>query len=297
MGKIHMLPTSLPSRLGYLTKKGKEVFKDLRFFDRFMPTIMDGENQNIYITNDEEIKEGNWVLFTVNDITEIVKVTIINNNSSDSKEGFGYGLEYCKKIILTTDLELIADGVQAIDDEFLEWFFKNPSCESVEIQGKDFSHDKNILHIEYKIIIPKEEQKELRRKLLTLIESLEQEESKPHSFCETPNEKCTMSYCDENGCQNRKRILVEPKEETLEEEYYNDFKMIKGENIIEAAKRFWKESKANPIEMAIFGAEWQEEENKKYIHKLLDIIQWYDNNSDVRPDLEKFEWYEKFKNK
>jgi hypothetical protein len=116
MGKIHMLPTSLPSRLGYLTKKGKEVFKDLRFFDRFMPTIMDGENQNIYITNDEEIKEGNWVLFTVNDITEIVKVTIINNNSSDSKEGFGYGLEYCKKIILTTDLELIADGVQAIDD-------------------------------------------------------------------------------------------------------------------------------------------------------------------------------------
>jgi hypothetical protein len=106
-----------------------------------------------------------------------------------------------------------------------------------------------------------------------------------------------MSYCDENGCQNRKRILVEPKEETLEEEYYNDFKMIKGENIIEAAKRFWKESKANPIEMAIFGAEWQEEENKKYIHKLLDIIQWYDNNSDVRPNLEKFEWFEQSKNK
>ena len=61
---------------------------------------------------------------------------------------------------------------------------------------------------------PKEKQKELRRKLLNLIESLEQEESKQHSFCETPNEKCTMSYCDENGCQNRKRILVEPKEET-----------------------------------------------------------------------------------
>ena len=30
--------------------------------------------------------------------------------------------DLCKKIILTTDTDLIADGVQAIDDNFLEWF-------------------------------------------------------------------------------------------------------------------------------------------------------------------------------
>lgn len=35
---------------------------------------------------------------------------------------------------------------------------------------------------------------------------------KPHSFCETPEEKCTMNYCDENGCMNRKRNLVEQNE-------------------------------------------------------------------------------------
>ena len=33
----------------------------------------------------------------------------------------------------------------------------------------------------------------------------------PWNFCETPEEKCTMNYCDENGCQNRKRNLVKPK--------------------------------------------------------------------------------------
>ena len=33
----------------------------------------------------------------------------------------------------------------------------------------------------------------------------------PWDFCETPEEKCTMNYCDENGCQSRKRNLVEPK--------------------------------------------------------------------------------------
>lgn len=36
------------------------------------------------------------------------------------------------------------------------------------------------------------------------------EERKPWGFCETPHENCTMNYCDENGCQNRVRHLVEP---------------------------------------------------------------------------------------
>lgn len=34
------------------------------------------------------------------------------------------------------------------------------------------------------------------------------ENREPWSWCETPDEKCTMNYCDENGCQNRKRVLV-----------------------------------------------------------------------------------------
>ena len=34
----------------------------------------------------------------------------------------------------------------------------------------------------------------------------------PHGFCETPEQKCTMNYCDENGCQNRKRTSAEPIE-------------------------------------------------------------------------------------
>lgn len=38
-----------------------------------------------------------------------------------------------KKIILTTDQDLIKDDVQTIDDDFLEWFVKNPSYEVVLI--------------------------------------------------------------------------------------------------------------------------------------------------------------------
>ena len=61
MKNIHVLPTEKPSRLGYLTKKGKEVFNDLRLFKKPMPNILDSENQHIYITSDEDIKEGDWV--------------------------------------------------------------------------------------------------------------------------------------------------------------------------------------------------------------------------------------------
>ena len=43
-------------------------------------------------------------------------------------------------------------------------------------------------------------------------------EKKPHSFCETPEEKCTMNYCDDNGCQNRKRELVNPLDQQTPDE-------------------------------------------------------------------------------
>ena len=60
-----------------------------------------------------------------------------------------------KEILLSTDTELQKDGVQAIDDEFLEWFVKNPSCEEVEVLRY-----KNIGYRVYPLIIQKEESKQ-----------------------------------------------------------------------------------------------------------------------------------------
>jgi len=76
-------------------------------------------NVNIYITSDEEIKEGDWFL---TDDKRVEKC------APDWR-----AREWHRKIILTTDQDLIKDGVQAIDDEFLQWFVKNPSCEKVEV--------------------------------------------------------------------------------------------------------------------------------------------------------------------
>jgi hypothetical protein len=113
MKKIHILPTDKPSRL---------VLDDTT---QHLMLINKGEalwgNQNIYITSDEEIKDGDWCI--VDGGLGRVGVDKFQSNVRYSVTPI--------KIILTTDLDLIADGVQSIDDSFLEWFVNNPSCEYV----------------------------------------------------------------------------------------------------------------------------------------------------------------------
>jgi len=135
MKNLHIIPTEKPSRL-HLGNSGL-VLCDLNFGKN---TI---NGQNIYITSEEKIKKRDWYF---NPKTNKV-------NKVGHYGHYGYS---SKKIILTTDQDLIADGVQAIDDEFLEWFVKNPSRESVEVEKRysDFTVDP---FVGYKIIIPQEE--------------------------------------------------------------------------------------------------------------------------------------------
>ncbi len=152
MKNIHLIPTDKPSRL---YKTGNFLLLD----SRAMPNnTLETKNQNIYITNDEEIKEGNWLLI-IDDFE-----TYVHEHKGDNLP-----TTYYKKIILTTDVELIKDGVQAIDDEFLQWFVKNPSCEEVYITNdyEQVNQDNpitrgstNEFH-KYKIIIPSEPKQEL----------------------------------------------------------------------------------------------------------------------------------------
>jgi hypothetical protein len=109
---IYIIPTEKPSRL---YKFANEFYLDTIPKDYY-------KKFNIYITSDEEIKEGDWWYNIVNN--EFGKSYFKNSIPAEWGE--------TKKIILTTDLDLIADGVRVIDDEFLEWFVKNPSCERVE---------------------------------------------------------------------------------------------------------------------------------------------------------------------
>jgi hypothetical protein len=153
MKNIHLIPTDKPSRLIlqdtelYLSK----YMEENEGFSEF--------NQHIYITSDEEIKKGDlkvdeYYLY-FNKVRQFNKIDKLNRAWKDYK-----------KIILTTDQNLINDGVQAISDTFLEWFVKNPSREWVEITKDKIRHDKEFNDIshwniyKYKIIIPQEKSKQ-----------------------------------------------------------------------------------------------------------------------------------------
>ena len=107
--------------------------------------------QHIYITSDEEIKEGNWVFDSTNYglIHKVWEVTEKHFSFKDSLHARGLKSTnrnlkcHFKKIILTTDPDLIADGVQAIDYEFLQWFVNNPNCERVDFFKLEYSEYSN----------------------------------------------------------------------------------------------------------------------------------------------------------
>lgn len=162
MKNIHVLSTNKETRLftsnSELTLAGYPV-----------TTFKTGKH--IYITNSEQIKEGqNYIGDGFSGKNKFKwhksQVELYPNIKKDI-------------IILTTDIDLIKDGVQAIDDEFLEWFVKNPSCEKVElipylkdiinpltnekypaVQHRHFDETKMIFTYHYQIIIPKEEPKQ-----------------------------------------------------------------------------------------------------------------------------------------
>ena len=230
MKNIHILPTSQPSRLifnslhksfcyqkeidGMYINDGKVSGAD---FWSLQKALNNGfKPQHIYITSDEEIKKGDWTLM----FDDLGNLFLCDK----PQQYLGYlGIEKghhlnkgLRKIILTTDQDLIKDDVQAIDDEFLEWFVKNPSCEAVKVIDEiieDTSKDYIIglgqpYTTIYKIIIPKEElhsmDDEVECNMCGNIMSLLEDESNYACF----NNECTRCY---------EEYEEEPKQETLEE--------------------------------------------------------------------------------
>ena len=161
MKNIHLLPTDKPSRL-YLGDNGNFVFGMMQTSVRSKNDSF--TNQHIYITSDNaDINENDYIITKDGRLVEVSYLL--------SKD-----LEGASKIILTTDelyihndlipkeYNLFPQYIQKIDDEFLEWFIKNPSCESVEVtfNNRGITGAEKILKTfgEYKIIITEEEPKQ-----------------------------------------------------------------------------------------------------------------------------------------
>lgn len=256
MKNVHVLPTDKPSRL---VKQKYDTIDRLCLAD-IATKRAEYKRLNIYITSDEYIG-----------ISYYLDGSLVRKGVVDDKDYWEVRKDY-KKIILTTDQDLIADGVQAINDEFLEWFIKNPSygevkldsickcisCGSSVKSSCDYAYKCNP-QIFYKIIIPKEEQTKC--------------------YCGH------TTYCD---CGP----LEEPKQETLEE----------------AAKKYankvWDYSDSNEKTLHtncnkafLKGAKWQQEKSysEEEVLEILKLrLKWFR----ILPDeFEDNKWFEQFKKK
>jgi hypothetical protein len=122
----------------------------------------------IYITNNDHIGESDWFIrdneiykcFRVHK-TDIEFLTPIDSVYCGSNTF--WNKEYCKKIILTTNKDLIANGVQKIDEESLEYLKQNQNCENVKVvlvAVNEFGSEIRVggygfVKFVYKVIIPK----------------------------------------------------------------------------------------------------------------------------------------------
>ncbi len=217
MKNIHILPTDQPSRLHYYFELNKKYALSKEALNWRTAS-------HIYITSDEEIQEGDWILYGAN---QIVKIEIqINKNSEHFKI---YGIGARRRIILTTDPTLIADGVQSIEDDFLEWFVKNSSCDFVEVVKEGYKKNSMIdeaTSYRYKIIIPQEE----------------------------PKHACTCGVCNECEEQETVQILNEAKENALKQSTLEEA----AEKRIPTGTHIWELTETRRCDF-IAGAKWQAE--------------------------------------
>jgi hypothetical protein len=237
MKNIHLLPTQKPSRL---FKDGEKLKLDIESYGV--------NNQHIYITSDEKPENNDWC-YDKSVEGRIVRFTALPKHWRDTQ----------KKIILTTDPDLISDGVQAIGDDFLEWFVKNPSCEFVKVVSELKAFDKNGFCISYAIydtdytkmmyyIIPEEESKQEfplfdkektdvitneGQKVVRKLQNIIQEET-IEDAAERNCESITHPYCDREKSMfikgakwMAKRMFSEEDLKLFARQYYREIKLDK----------------------------------------------------------------------
>ena len=293
MKNIHILSTDKPSRL-YLTTKEYILDKE------YSASTDECSNKNIYITSDEEIKDKDYY-WDENKLK--VKRYFKNRESYPS-------LIHRFKIILTTDRDLIKDGVQAIDDEFLGWFVQNPSYKEVEVESKvtkdgvwtdlkGYVELPTIHSINYKIIIPKKDLNpfELPKALPNnvLYESLE---SKQEITLEEVAERLKGKELFKESNDRARKVLSEIKSlsiaETPEEAAQKRFPINNNLSILE---RMGLNSAAN-MEF-IEGAKWQAERSYSEKEVIRILIKAYEDvgKRKIPNQVVLANWFEQFKKK
>ena len=257
------------------------------------------EDELYIISDTENVNKNCWIITD----ERLVQVSYLLSN----EVARGY------KVILTTNKLLIKDGVQEIDDEFLRWFVKNPSCEYVNIQKEKHLICKHCdsLHsaygdgincdvcrkqsqpylktLSYKIIIPKEDLSYTTKMGVKIPDELVRATMIPKKYFgrkEEPKQETLPNEAIQKSMHLDAEMAYKslPKQETLDEAAENYCKGMYKYNL--------------DVYINIFkqGTKWQAEQDKNKYSKedVLDIINDYANNHKNWDWKEATQWFEQF---
>lgn len=156
---IFVMPTTEPSYV-YLVKKINALALTSKDPDAMEQYGSGTHNQQVYITNKDFFDRGDWCIdieseeiFKVAEVKEVSGIVRSDTNT--------YVYDACAKIVLTTNLKLVADDVKEVDRNFLDWFvdFRLGEMNSVDVEKIPLlsNNGRALYGFNYKIITPTNE--------------------------------------------------------------------------------------------------------------------------------------------
>jgi len=240
MKNLFLLKTDKPSRLYKNLLTDKLFILENSFMD---VSECNREYQNINITSDnEDINENDYVITKDGRLFQVSYLL--------SKK-----IENASKVVLTTEKDLIKDGVQSIPDEFLEWFVKNPNCEQVRVADvrydistltNDVKKYPNLDVPDYKVIIPIEEpniidnwlEKNGNQEIAKQVE-IEAEELSKQEIIEEVAEKLKSKELFNESNDRARKILSEIKSLPTQERMYSEEEVLPLLEMLEKCKEYF----------------------------------------------------------
>jgi hypothetical protein len=306
---LWLIPTDKPSRLIYNNRLKSFCFQkekdgmyinDGKVSSANFWSIEKAQNngfqpQNIYITDDSKIQEGDYGIGFAHGIQGVGRGYFVFKQDGTNSGKLNALCEGSKKVIITDNPDLIKDSVQEISEDFIEWFVKNPSCESVRVNNLCYGALGGFADAGYKIIIPQELPKQ-KYKYIGECNGNNQN----GCFLDSPGHDC--------GCFTRV-VKDEPEQVSLEEiakKYAIDVNVKRGGNkeAYQNCSRldFITGAKSDAAREYWFEKFQQEQDKNMYSdEEVFNLWNWLNDGFIIRKSLptkeELLGWFKQFKNK
>jgi hypothetical protein len=139
MKNIFILPTSKETNIALIDKKILEYDPIVRYQTGMGVDGIHTQNLIIYIVIESTLKLNDYYISPFSGGV-LFKWDNFNVKQFPSYKGL--------RVVFTTDPDLIKDGVQSIDGDFINWLVKNPSYDKIQLEGFNRASG-------YELIIPK----------------------------------------------------------------------------------------------------------------------------------------------